>query len=253
MRDPIRVIPCLDLDGGRVVKGVKFAHLQDAGDPVELAHRYLTEGADELTFLDVSATLEGRSTTLDTLSALAAEISLPITVGGGVRSAADAARLREAGAGKISVNTAAIARPELLTEIARECGSEALVLSIDARRGEAGNSGFEVTTHGGKRGAGIDAAEWAAQAQAAGAGEILLNSIDADGTKEGFDLEMLRALRKATTCPLIASGGAGRAEHFAEAAQAGADAVLAASVFHFGIVRIADVKAGLRQAGFPVV
>lgn len=253
MSQPIRIIPCLDLDGGRVVKGVKFADLQDAGDPIELGRRYLAEGADELTFLDVSATLEGRGTTLETLTTLAQEITVPITVGGGVRERADAARLLAAGASKVSVNTAALVRPELLTEISCEFGTGALVLSIDARRGGSGASGFEVTTHGGKRSAGIDAVEWARRAEDAGVGEILLNSIDADGTKDGFDIEMLTAIRGATQCGLIASGGAGEAEHFVAAAQAGADAVLAASVFHFQVVQISDVKAHLQRAGFPVV
>lgn len=253
MSTPIRVIPCLDLDGGRVVKGVKFENIRDAGDPVELARRYVDEGADELTFLDISATLKRRATTVETLGALAAEIAIPITVGGGVREAADAARILGAGAAKVSINTAALARPDILSEIAAEHGSGALVLSIDARRdGEGLASGFEVTTHGGTRGAGIDAVTWAEQAQRAGVGEILLNSIDADGTTDGFDLEMLRAVRAATTCSLVASGGAGKAEHFTQAAQAGADAVLAASVFHFHTVTVCEVKAGLARAGFAV-
>ncbi len=254
MTKAIRIIPCLDLNGGRVVKGIQFANLQDAGDPIELALKYVAEGASEITFLDVSATVEGRATTLDTLTAVAGEIDIPITVGGGVRSADDAAKLIEAGASKVSVNSAAIARPELLSEIASKVGSQALTLSIDARRGSGGaTSGFEVTTHGGQRGVDLDAVDWARQAQELGTGEILLNSIDADGTKDGFDLEMLRAVREAVTCDLIASGGAGTVADFTKAAEAGADAVLAASVFHFGIVRISDVKEALREAGCAVV
>lgn len=252
MSTPIRIIPCLDLDGGRVVKGVQFANIQDAGDPLELGRRYLAEGADELTFLDISATTAGRATTLETLTALAAEITVPITVGGGVRTREDAARILGAGASRVSVNTAAIADPDLLSQIAGEFGAPALVLSIDARRGDTA-SGYEVTTHGGSRGSGIDVLDWARQAQARGVGEILLNSIDADGTKDGFDLPMLTAVRELTQVPLIASGGAGQVGHFTQAARAGADAVLAASVFHFGTVHIAEVKAALRGAGFDVL
>lgn len=253
MSRPITIIPCLDLDGGRVVKGVKFADLQDAGDPIELARRYLAEGADEITFLDVSASIEGRATLTDTLTALAGELTMPITIGGGIRELDDAARVLGAGATRVSVATAAIARPELLGEISQKFGPDSLVLSIDARRGEGSTpSGYEVTSHGGKQGTGLDVVEWAARAEATGVGSILLNSIDADGTKEGFDLPMLRAVREVITCRLIASGGAGAVAHFTDAARAGADAVLAASVFHFGVVSIADVKDDLESSGFTV-
>lgn len=255
MSPALRVIPCLDVDGGRVVKGVNFENLRDAGDPVELAERYGAEGADELTFLDVSASVEGRDTTLDVVRRTAEEIFVPLTVGGGVRSVEDVDRLLRAGADKVGVNTAAIARPELLAEIADRFGRQVLVLSVDARRvtdPTRTDSGFEVTTHGGRRGTGIDAVEWAARAAELGAGEILLNSMDADGTTAGFDLEMLRAVRPEVTVPLIASGGAGTPEHFVAAAQAGADAVLAASVFHFRTLTIAQVKDALRTAGIAV-
>lgn len=249
----ITIIPCLDLDGGRVVKGVRFADLRDAGDPIELARRYLAEGADEITFLDVSATGEGRSTLTDTLTSLADDLTIPITIGGGIRAVDDAARLLGAGATRVSVATAAIARPELLTEISQQFDPASLVLSIDARRGAGSTpSGYEVTSHGGKQGTGMDVVEWAARAEGAGVGAILLNSIDADGTEEGFDLPMLRAVREAVSCRLIASGGAGAVEHFTDAARAGADAVLAASVFHFGTVSIAEVKRHLESAGFAV-
>jgi cyclase len=251
----LRVIPCLDVDAGRVVKGVNFENLRDAGDPVELARRYDLEGADEVTFLDVSASSANRETTFDVVRRTAEEIFVPLTVGGGVRSADDVDRLLRAGADKVGVNTAAIARPELIAEIAARFGSQVLVLSVDARRvtGETRtDSGFEVTTHGGRRGTGIDAVQWAVQAAALGAGEILLNSMDADGTKDGFDLEMLRAVRSEVRIPLIASGGAGTAEHFVDAALAGADAVLAASVFHFGALTVGQVKDTLREAGVVV-
>ena len=251
----VRVIPCLDVDAGRVVKGVKFENLRDAGDPVELARRYGAEGADEITFLDVSASTEGRATTLDVVSRTAEEISVPLTVGGGVRSADDVDRLLRAGADKVGVNTAAVARPELLGEIAERFGRQVLVLSVDARRCQEGTttpSGYEVTTHGGRRGTGIDAVAWAVEAAERGAGEILLNSIDADGTEDGYDLEMLTAVRTSVTVPLIASGGAGTAEHFTRAAQVGADAVLAASVFHFGTLTIGQVKDDMRAAGVEV-
>lgn len=254
MNNPIRIIPCLDLDDGRVVKGVKFANLRDAGDPVELGRRYLSEKADEITFLDVSATTDGRGTTQDVLTTLSTELSIPITIGGGIRTVEDAARLLEAGATRVSVNTAAINNPELLNEVSNQHGSDSLVLSIDARRGDsARTSGFEVTTHGGRKGTGIDVLDWAVAAETAGVGHILLNSIDADGTRDGFDLPMLQAVRRVTECVLIASGGAGSVDHFVAAADAGADAVLAASVFHFGLVHIADVKAALNAAGFPVL
>lgn len=251
----LRVIPCLDVDGGRVVKGVRFADLRDAGDPVELARRYSEQGADEITFLDVSASTEARATTLDVVSRTAEEVFVPLTVGGGVRSAADVDALLRAGADKVGINTAAVARPEVIDEIADRFGSQVLVLSVDARRcpeGTSTPSGYEVTTHGGRRGTGIDAVAWTHEAAARGAGEILLNSIDADGTTSGFDLEMLGAVRDGLTIPLIASGGAGALHHFPEAAHQGADAVLAASVFHFGTFTIAEVKDELAAAGVPV-
>jgi cyclase len=252
----VRVIPCLDVDAGRVVKGVNFVDLGDVGDPVELAHTYDAEGADELTFLDISASSDGRATTLEMVGRTAEEVFVPLTVGGGVRSAEDVARLLRAGADKIGVNTAAVERPELIREISERFGSQVLVLSVDARRTRPGDdptpSGYEVTTHGGRRGTGRDAIEWVSYAAEAGVGEILLNSIDADGTKSGFDLEMLAAVRAAVDVPLIASGGAGSTEHFVAAVKAGADAVLAASVFHYGWLSIADVKDALREAGYPV-
>lgn len=251
----LRVIPCLDVDAGRVVKGVNFENLRDAGDPVELARRYGADGADEVTFLDVSASSEGRATTIDVVSTTAEELFVPLTVGGGVRSVADVDTLLRAGADKVGVNTAAIARPEVIAEIAGQFGSQVLVLSVDARRtrdGAATPSGYEVTTHGGRRGTGIDALEWVRRAQDLGVGEILLNSIDADGTTEGFDLEMLADVRAHVQVPLIASGGAGTAEHFVQAAQAGADALLAASVFHFGALTVRQVKDALSGAGFSV-
>ena len=248
----VRVIPCLDVDGGRVVKGVNFAGLRDAGDPVELAHRYDEQGADELTFLDVSASAAGRETTYDVVRRTAEQVFIPLTVGGGVRSVADVDTLLRCGADKVAVNTAAIARPELVAEIALRFGNQVLVLSADVRRAAGPPSGFEVTTHGGRRGTGIDAIEWVRRAADLGAGEILLNSMDADGTKDGFDLELIRLVRAAVAVPVIASGGAGAVAHFAPAVAAGADAVLAASVFHFGEITVGEVKAGLRAAGMAV-
>ncbi|MCE7081998.1 imidazole glycerol phosphate synthase subunit HisF [Streptomyces sp. ST2-7A] len=251
----VRVIPCLDVDAGRVVKGVNFQNLRDAGDPVEMAKVYDAEGADELTFLDITASSGNRETTYDVVRRTAEQVFIPLTVGGGVRATDDVDRLLRAGADKVGVNTAAIARPELIREIAERFGSQVLVLSVDARRvtGEATTpSGFEVTTHGGRRGTGIDAVEWAHRAAELGAGEILLNSMDADGTKDGYDLTMIEAVRKHVTIPVIASGGAGAVEHFPPAVEAGADAVLAASVFHFGDLRIGQVKDALRAAGRPV-
>jgi cyclase len=248
----VRVIPCLDVDNGRVVKGINFRELRDAGDPVELAKVYDAEGADELTFLDISASHEGRATTMEIVSATAEQVFIPLTVGGGVGSVADVDRLLRAGADKIAVNTAAINRPELVAEIADRFGSQVLVLSVDARRAPGTDSGFEVTTHGGRKSAGIDAVEWARRAADLGAGEILLNAMDADGTEDGFDLELIRLVRREVSIPLIASGGAGKTEHFPPAVDAGADAVLAATVFHFGTLRIADVKETLTQAGHPV-
>jgi len=248
----LRVIPCLDVDDGRVVKGVNFENLRDAGDPVELAAAYDAEGADELTFLDISASHEGRTTTLEIVSRTAEEVFIPLTVGGGVSSVEDVDRLLRAGADKVAVNTAAIARPDLVAEIADRFGSQVLVLSVDARRADGTDSGFEVTTHGGRRAAGLDAIEWAARGAALGAGEILLNGMDADGTQDGFDLDLIRAVRGEVTVPVIASGGAGRTDHFPPAVEAGADAVLAATVFHFGTLRIAEVKDTLSAAGHPV-
>jgi imidazole glycerol-phosphate synthase subunit HisF len=248
----VRVIPCLDVDAGRVVKGVNFRALRDAGDPVELAACYDAEGADELTFLDITASSDGRQTMDDVVRRTAEQVFIPLTVGGGIRSVADADRLLRAGADKISLNTAAIARPGLLAEAAERFGSQCVVLSVDARRQPGQPSGFEVTTHGGRVGAGLDAVQWARRATQLGAGEILLNSMDADGTTAGFDLELIRAVRAVVTVPVIASGGAGEAAHFAPAVDAGADAVLAASVFHFGTLRIGQVKDALRTAGHPV-
>ena len=251
-----RVIPCLDVDAGRVVKGVSFLDLRDAGDPVELAAAYGEQGADELTFLDVTASSSGRGTMIDVVERTAEQIFIPLTVGGGVRTEDDVNQLLRAGADKVSVNTAAIARPELLAELSRRFGSQCIVLSVDARTVPEGEkstpSGWEVTTHGGRRGTGIDAVEWSQRGQELGVGEILLNSMDADGTKAGFDLSMLRAVREAVTIPVIASGGAGAVEHFAPAVQAGADAVLAASVFHFGEMTIGDVKKAMAAEGITV-
>ncbi|MER6300127.1 imidazole glycerol phosphate synthase subunit HisF [Kitasatospora sp. NPDC001539] len=251
----VRVIPCLDVDAGRVVKGVNFQNLRDAGDPVEMAKLYDAEGADELTFLDITASSGDRETTYDVVRRTAEQVFIPLTVGGGIRAVEDVDKLLRAGADKVGVNTAAIARPELVREIARRFGRQVLVLSVDARRCPEGTrtpSGFEVTTHGGRRGTGLDAVEWAGRAAELGAGEILLNSMDADGTKDGYDLEMIRAVRKAVSVPVIASGGAGKLADFAPAVEAGADAVLAASVFHFGDLRIGEVKDALREAGHPV-
>lgn len=251
-----RVIPCLDVDAGRVVKGVNFLDLRDAGDPVELAAAYDAQGADELTFLDVTASSSGRGTMIDVVRRTAEQVFIPLTVGGGVRTAADVDQLLRAGADKVGVNTAAIARPELLGELSRRFGSQCIVLSVDARTVPEGEkptpSGWEVTTHGGRKGTGIDAVEWARRGQDLGVGEILLNSMDADGTKAGFDLDMLRAVRATVSIPVIASGGAGAVEHFAPAVHAGADAVLAASVFHFGEMTIGDVKKALAADGITV-
>jgi cyclase len=252
----VRVIPCLDVNAGRVVKGVNFADLRDAGDPVELAATYDAEGADELTFLDVTASSSDRETTYDVVSRTAEAVFIPLTVGGGVRSVEDINRLLRAGADKVSINTAAIDRPELLREASRRYGAQCIVLSVDARRVPGGQqptaSGFEVTTHGGRRGTGIDAVEWAARGAELGVGEILLNSMDADGTKAGFDIDLITRVRAVVDVPLIASGGAGAVEHFPPAVAAGADAVLAASVFHFGQLRIGEVKTELREAGVVI-
>ena len=253
----VRIIPCLDVDNGRVVKGVNFQNLRDAGDPVELAARYDAEGADELTFLDVSASKAGRGTMLDVVRRTAEQVFIPLTVGGGVRSVEDVDQLLRAGADKVSVNTSAIARPELLRELSERFGAQCIVLSVDARRATGPDadtipSGFEVTTHGGSRSAGIDAIKWARTGEELGVGEILLNSMDGDGTKEGFDLELIRKVREAVHLPIIASGGAGTVEHFPPAVAAGADAALAATIFHFGEVAITDCKHAIADAGYEV-
>lgn len=252
----VRVIPCLDVDNGRVVKGVHFENLRDAGDPVELAARYDAEGADELTFLDVSASKDGRGTMLDVVRRTADQVFIPLTVGGGVRSEDDVDQLLRAGADKVSVNTSAIHRPELLRELSGRFGAQCIVLSVDARRvpegGDPQPSGFEVTTHGGTRSAGLDAIEWARTGEELGVGEILLNSMDGDGTRDGFDLELIRAVREVVSIPVIASGGAGQAADFPPAVEAGADAVLAASIFHFGDVAIGEVKDAMADTGIEV-
>jgi imidazole glycerol-phosphate synthase subunit HisF len=263
----VRVIPCLDVDcasyhgasdhgashhGGRVVKGVNFLGLRDAGDPVELAAAYDAEGADELVFLDITASSQDRATMRDVVARTADQVFIPLTVGGGVRTVDDVDLLLRAGADKVSLNTAAITRPTLLTELATRFGSQCVVVSVDARRVPGDQGRFEVTTHGGRHGTGLDAVEWAVRATELGAGEILLNSMDADGTKEGFDLPLISAVRAAVDVPVIASGGAGQAADFVTAVRAGADAVLAASLFHFGELRIADAKDALRAAGYPV-
>jgi len=246
-----RIIPCLDVSGGRVVKGVNFKDLVDAGDPVELAKKYNLEGADELTFLDISASVAERATTLEIVRKTAEQVFIPLTVGGGIRSAENVNELLRAGADKISINTAAISRPNLINEISDRFGNQVLVLSVDARRADT-KSGFEVTTHGGRNSSGLDALAWIEEGILRGVGEILLNSMDADGTKSGFDIEMLRAVREVSSVPVIASGGAGKVSDFAEAIGAGADAVLAASVFHFGEFTIKDVKKDLAKHGFPI-
>ena len=248
----IRVIPCLDVHDGRVVKGVNFRDLRDAGDPVELARRYGEEGADELVFLDVSASAEGRDTTYEVVTRTAETVFIPLCVGGGVRGVADVDRLLRVGADKVGINTGAINRPDAIDEITQRFGRQVLVLSLDARREAGQPSGFGVTTHGGRTSAGLDAIEWVTEAVERGAGEILLNSMDADGTTDGFDLELIAAVKDVVDVPVIASGGAGTAAHFVEAARAGADAVLAASVFHYGRLGIAEVKAALAEAGFAV-
>ena len=248
----LRVIPCLDVHDGRVVKGVNFRDLKDAGDPVELAARYGAEGADELTFLDISASAQGRETTREMVTRCAETVFIPLTVGGGVRSVADVDALLRCGADKAGINTGALADPGVIDKIAARFGNQVLVLSLDARRADWAPSGFEVTTHGGRRPAGRDAIEWAKEAVDRGVGEVLLNSMDADGTTDGFDIGMIRAVRAVVDVPLIASGGAGTATHFVEAARAGADAVLAASVFHYGRLTIVEVKQELARAGFEV-
>jgi len=248
----VRVMACLDVDDGRVVKGVNFEGLRDAGDPVELAARYDHEGIDELMFLDITASSSQRSTMLDVVERTAGEVFIPLTVGGGVRCVDDVDRLLRTGADKVSVNTAALANPQVIDDISTRFGSQVLVVSLDVRRGGDGPSGFEVTTHGGRRTADRDAVAWVREAQHRGAGEVLLNSMDADGTRRGFDLELIAAARAVCGVPLVASGGAGKAADFPPAVAAGADAVLAASIFHFGQVSVADVKVELRSAGFEV-
>lgn len=247
-----RVIPCLDVAAGRVVKGVNFENLREMGDPVELAARYFAQGADELTFLDVTATVDDRSTMYDVVRRTAEEVFIPLTVGGGVRSAEDVARLQSVGADKVGVNSAAIARPDLIGEIADRFGAQVLVLSLDVKRAQGTRSGFVVTTHGGRTATDLDALDWAREAIERGAGELLVNSIDADGTKDGFDLELIALMRELSSVPVIASGGAGDASDFAPAVHAGADAVLAASVFHSGLLTIGDVKDALAQSGIEV-
>ena len=247
----VRIIPCLDVDNGRVVKGINFKNLTDAGDPVEMAKIYNSEGADELTFLDISASSNQLPTTLEVVQKTAEQVFIPLTVGGGIRSVNDVDTLLRAGADKVSINTAAINRPQVIAEIAQRFGQQVLVLSVDAKRGES-KSGFEVTTHGGKVLANLDAIEWVKQACELGVGEILLNSMDADGTKAGFDLEMIKAVRAVTNVPLIASGGAGKLSDFEDALKAGANALLAASVFHFGSFKISDVKSYLSAKGYPM-
>ncbi|MEI5582926.1 MULTISPECIES: imidazole glycerol phosphate synthase subunit HisF [unclassified Agromyces] len=248
----VRVIPCLDVAAGRVVKGVNFLNLRDAGDPVELAARYAAQGADELTFLDVTATVDDRSTTYDMVQRVAEQVFIPLTVGGGVRSTDDVGRLLGHGADKIGVNSAAIARPELIAEIADRFGAQVCVLSLDVKRSDRTASGFVVTTHGGRTETDLDALEWARRAIELGAGELLVNSIDADGTRAGFDLELVALMHELSTVPVIASGGAGALEHFAPAIAAGADAVLAASVFHNGELTIGEVKRALEADGRTV-
>jgi cyclase len=251
----IRVIPCLDVDAGRVVKGVNFVDLRDAGDPVELARAYDQQGADELVFLDITASSANRETTLDVVRRTAEEVFIPLTVGGGVRTVDDVDRLLRAGADKVGINTAAISRPEFVSEAAERFGSQCVVMSVDVRRCPSGvetDSGWEITTHGGRQSTGIDALAWAGRVVDLGAGEILLTSMDADGTKSGFDVDLIRAVRSEVNVPIIASGGAGHVSHFGPAVDAGADAVLAASVFHFGEISIAEVKADLLDAGYEV-
>jgi len=248
----LRVIPCLDVNAGKVVKGVKFQDLQTVGDPVELASRYFEAGADEITFLDVTASVEDRSTILDVVSRTADSVFIPLTVGGGIRTLQDVQTLLSAGADKVSVGTAAISSPELLDEIGNRYGDQVLVVSLDIKRSVATKSGYTITTHGGSKETGIDALQWIEENQHRGIGELLLNSMDSDGTKSGFNLEIIRAIRDVSSLPLIASGGAGTVEHFAEAERAGASAVLAASVFHNGELSILEVKKYLESQNIEV-
>lgn len=248
----VRVIPCLDVANGRVVKGMNFLNLRDAGDPVELARRYYEQGADELCFLDVTATVDNRNTTYDVVRATAEQVFIPLTVGGGIRSVEDVSRLQASGADKVGLNSAAIARPALINEIANRFGAQVVVLSLDVKRSDRTESGFVVTTHGGRTETDLDALVWAQQAIELGAGELLVNSIDADGMKSGFDTELIALMRGISRVPVIASGGAGLLEHFPPAIASGADAVLAASVFHSGELTIGDVKRELAGAGMLV-
>jgi cyclase len=248
----VRVIPCLDVDDGRVVKGINFEGLRDVGDPLQLARRYDAEGADELTFLDITASKDRRETVLDVVRRTAEQVFIPLTVGGGIRQVEDVDILLRAGADKAAINTGAIERPQVIADIANRFGRQVLVLSVDARRDARTTSGFEVTTHGGSRGTGLDALVWARRGAELGAGEILLNAMDADGTQSGFDIALIEAIRAVVSVPVIASGGAGSLEHFPLAVAAGADAVLAASVFHFETLTIGAVKAELARAGYPV-
>jgi imidazole glycerol-phosphate synthase subunit HisF len=248
----VRVIPCLDVADGRVVKGVNFLNLRDAGDPVGLARQYYEQGADEITFLDVTATVDNRSTTYDVVRATAEQVFIPLTVGGGIRSVEDVSRLQASGADKVGINSAAIARPALISEIADRFGAQVLVLSLDLKRSDRTESGFVVTTHGGRTETDLDAVAWVRQAVDLGVGELLVNSIDADGTKAGFDLELITLMREASRVPVVASGGAGRVEDFPPAIAAGADAVLAASVFHSGQLTVGDVKRELASEGMQV-
>ena len=247
----IRIIPCLDVADGRVVKGVNFQNLKDSGDPVELANRYYLQGADEVTFLDVAATVENRGTTLEMVTRCAEQVFIPLTVGGGIRELADVSQLLASGADKVSVGSAGIRRPELLSEISKEHGDQVLVISLDLKRANT-KSGFGVTSHGGRELTELDAMDWVRKVQDLGAGELLVNSIDADGTRDGFDLELIEKIRAISKVPLIASGGAGKLEHFVKAANSGADALLAASVFHEGLFTISDVKDALRESGIEV-
>tara|TARA_B100001146_G_scaffold22462_1_gene17124 strand:+ start:708 stop:1481 length:774 start_codon:yes stop_codon:yes gene_type:complete len=249
----VRVIPCLDVDGGRVVKGVNFLDLRDAGDPVELAARYDREGADELVFLDITASVDSRDTTIGMVRRAAEEVFIPFTVGGGIRSVDDARGILRAGADKVSVNTAAVDEPDLVTRLATEFGSQCVVVAVDARRSAGLESGFEVFTRGGRTPTGLDAVGWVAEVVALGAGEILLTSMDRDGTRDGFDIEMLKAVGAVASVPLVASGGVGDLDHLVEGAtEGGADAVLAASIFHFGEHSVADAKRHLAAAGVAV-